>query len=598
MALAKEVQSLLQGASPLDQSMQQSLIRCLTITARCHVELADYTQAVAVGKQAIELGKTTQYTPYLGVAYGLAGYANSRMDCYVEALHLHLLQQQTATANNDRKSMAEAYNGRALVYTFMGDPERAIVYFRKSLQIAQEIGEDLRQITQLNNISCSYLKLQQPEQALAYGLDGLKLSEGQLETTASNLLRINVAAAYLFMNDTTNAEKLLALALAQARRSYNRFSEMYAQMEYGRLFLIVQQPAQAIAHLEQALEWAMHDQQKLSQYEVYELLAQAHKASGNPAEALAHYEQFYTIRESVLNQQNQLRLAAAEFENKLELAQRQAELSRRLATDLEEQVRMHTADLQAALARETELARKLEYALERESELQALKTRIINTASHEFRTPLSIIDLTTNLLFKRLDALSKTERETYRERIRSQVFNLKEMLVDVLTVNTSTSMTPLYISYQFADFCQQLKNNLATELQGFQRVSMHYGASSAVLQTDLDLVQRVVFNLTTNALKFSAANTPVELTINPNPVASHVEIRVKDYGIGIPPADLPHIFTMFYRASNIDSRSGLGLGLSVVHKIVTALQGTVAVESTALDNGSTFCVTLPFRPQN
>ncbi|MEZ4711688.1 MAG: ATP-binding protein [Caldilineaceae bacterium] len=598
LELVKEVQSLLPDASTADQVTKQTLVRCLAITARSHVEQADYTQAVSIGKQAIELGETIPYTPYVGLVYGLTGYANARMGNYVDALRSFLLYQQKASENNDRQGRAAAYAGRGHIHSLTGELDRAIAFDLQSLHIAQEVDDKFRQISQLNNLCWNHIKLKRPDKALAYGLQGLALSTGRTETGAISLLHVNVGTAYLQLGDMANAEKNFSIGLTQARLCSDFFSEMRARMEFGRYYLALQQLAQAADCLEQALRQATHVQQKLYQYEVHELLAQTYKAWGNPEKALAHYEQFYSIRESVLNQQNQVRLASMEFEHELELALRQAELSSRLAADLEEQVRARTADLKAALTRETELSRKLEHSLERESELQELKTRIINTASHEFRTPLSIIDLTTNLIYKRIDTLSKGELEMYRERISSQVFYLKDMMQDVLTVNSSTCITPIYKSYQFADFCQQLKNHLTSELQGVHRLSIQYAANITVLQTDIELVQRIVFNLITNAIKFSAANSPVELNIDANPITSQIEIRVRDYGIGIPQADLPHIFAMFFRASNVDTRSGLGLGLSVVHKIVTALQGTVTVDSTAINMGSTFCVTLPFHPHN
>ncbi|MEZ4657627.1 MAG: tetratricopeptide repeat-containing sensor histidine kinase [Caldilineaceae bacterium] len=598
LELAQEVQSLLQSGPPSSQEEKQNLVRCLAIITRSHVELVNYAEAILTGKQAIELGETIPYTPYVGLIYGLIGYANSRMGNYVDGLRSFLTYQQKASENNDRNGMAAAYGGRGLIYALTGELERSISNDMESLSIAEEVGDCFRQIVQLNNLCWNHTKLKRLEKAVAYGLQGLALSEGRAETGIISLLHVNVGAAYLQLADMANAEKNLALGLSQARLGNDRFSEMRAQMEFGRLYLTYQQPAQAAVCLEQALHQAMHDRQKLYQYEVHELLAQTNKALGNSVQALAHHEQFYAIRESVLNQQNQVRLATMEFEHELALALRKAELSKRQADELEEQIQARTIDLQAALARETELSHKLEQALQKESELQELKTRIINTASHEFRTPLSIIDLTTNLLYKRIDELSKDELETYRKRISSQVFYLKDMMQDVLTVNSTTSINPIYTSYGFADLCRYLQNGLATELQGIDRVSVHCADSHAVLQTDLALVQRVVLNLITNAIKFSDANSPVELIIEPTQPFKHIRIRVRDFGIGIPSTDLPHIFTMFYRASNIGVQSGLGLGLNVVHKIVSALQGTVAVESTALGQGSTFCVTLPFHPPN
>ncbi|MCB0098913.1 MAG: hypothetical protein KDE46_24435, partial [Caldilineaceae bacterium] len=453
LALVNEVQSLTEGASAADQSDPQHLVRCLAICARCHVELANFAQAVSAGKQAIELGETIPYTPHLGLAYGLTGYANSRMGNYVDALRTFLQLQTKASENNDQSGVASAYTGRALIYSFTGEVERSIASDYESLRIAQEMGDDFRQITQLNNLCWNYTILGQPEKALAYGLQGLALSKDLLGIAIINLLHVNVGAAYLQLGDMANAKQQISIGLAKARQNHDPYSEMNALLEYGRYHLAEKQPEQAIVCLEKGLKLAMAKSEKLCHYEAHQLIAQAYKALGDSHTALVHHEQFYAIRESVLNQQSQVRLATLEFEHKLDLALHKAGLSQREAANLERQVQARTIDLQAALERETELSHRLEHALERESELQELKTRIINTASHEFRTPLSIIDLTTALLYKRFDKLTKNELDTYRERISNQIFYLKDMIQDVLTVNTSTSIQPIYTAYPFATFC-------------------------------------------------------------------------------------------------------------------------------------------------
>jgi K+-sensing histidine kinase KdpD len=274
---------------------------------------------------------------------------------------------------------------------------------------------------------------------------------------------------------------------------------------------------------------------------------------------------------------------------------RETAFSKRLTVELERQVQERTAALRASLDRETHLAQELERALVHEAELQQLKTHIINTASHEFRTPLSIISLSMEMLCgDRADRLSPEKRLLYRNRVREQILYLTDMLQDIFAINTSNEVNPEYASYRFTDFCRQLEQILIRELQQNSGITFEYADSATMVTTDLEIIKRILFNLIVNAIKFSEPEAPIRVVCEHT--ASELVIRVIDQGIGVPHDELTKIFELFYRASNVDTRRGLGLGLSIVKKLVETLDGYVTAQSPGPDQGSTFHVRLPINP--
>lgn len=595
LELASSALHQLQNRKNSTTKAKQATLRCLAILARCYVELHDYEGAIAVGKQAIATGQEIPYRAEWACCMGLVGYAEARLGNYVEGVRYFLRQQNLAIEQRDCKNESDAYKGRGLIYSFIGDHQNALQMDMLSLEIAQEDNDLFRQAIQLNNICYEYRYLNEPDKALAYGLRGLEMCrQAGLRDEVKLLLQINLGGASIQLDMLEQAERYLKIALSDARATERTYCEMRTLMEYGRLYLVKKEYQLAIDHCECALATAKSQNEILAQYETHEILSRAYRGLGDAEKALSHYDRFYQLRSSVLNQQSHARLAELEIEHEIIQAQREADLSKLLASDLERLVQERTEALQAALDREKELAQRLEEALKNEIDLQQFKSQIIETASHEFRTPLSIISLTMDLIQNRFDALSAADFTCYRDRINAQIFYLKDMMQDVFTVNASSAIEPSYRPYNFEELCEGIKQQLTAELTTISNVHLRYPSSEQIVYTDPELLQRVIFNLTVNAIKFSAPGSPVQIAFSVE--QDHFVVHVADHGIGIPQEDLNHIFAAFYRASNVSTQGGLGLGLNIVHKIVTALKGEVAVTTSVLNKGSTFCVKLPLNP--
>lgn len=258
--------------------------------------------------------------------------------------------------------------------------------------------------------------------------------------------------------------------------------------------------------------------------------------------------------------------------------------------DLEQRVRQQTQELAVMYARlQHEIAERhrtesqITQALE---ELHELKSRFITTASHEFRTPLSII-LTSTELLERLGAdCPEDRRSRYFQKIRDAVRSMTTILTNALTLRKmgANEIAPQPNSFDLQRFC----TSLVSDFQQHDRIQLHFLGDSRRVNLDPELFSSIVNHLVANALKFSKQEIDLEVCADHR----HILIKVSDRGLGIPEEDLPMIFEPFHRAKNVDTIPGGGLGLSIVKQCVELQHGTIAIQS-ELGQGTTAQVELP-----
>ncbi len=230
--------------------------------------------------------------------------------------------------------------------------------------------------------------------------------------------------------------------------------------------------------------------------------------------------------------------------------------------------------------------------LEQERELTQLKADFVAMASHEFRTPLTIIRMAAELLEKYDDQLIAAKRTQHFERIHSAIDSMLRLLDEVLLLGKADSGGLHYepFSFDLADYCQEVVETLQLTTNSNHRII--FDCSHKQIQGEMDqaLIHHILTNLLSNAIKYSPDRSSVWLKLSCQP--NQISFQVKDEGIGIPPQDQQHLFETFYRAKNVGKIQGTGLGLSIVKKCVELHQGQIHVES-EVGIGTTFNVTLP-----
>jgi PAS domain S-box-containing protein len=233
---------------------------------------------------------------------------------------------------------------------------------------------------------------------------------------------------------------------------------------------------------------------------------------------------------------------------------------------------------------------ELRVALEKEKELNELKSRFVSMASHEFRTPLSTVLSSAYLISKYTEKEDHPKREKHIQRIVSSVNMLTDILNDFLSVGKieEGKIQVRYSQFDLRVLLQQVMAEMGNLLKKGQRfLYSHKGSSEVVL--DASLVKHIVLNLLSNAIKFSPEDAAIEFTSECE--NGEVRLMVQDKGIGIDDADQEHLFERFYRGANATNIQGTGLGLHIVSKYVELMNGGIKCNS-RLGEGTRFNIHL------
>ncbi|GAB4377010.1 MAG: hypothetical protein Kow0075_04860 [Salibacteraceae bacterium] len=235
-------------------------------------------------------------------------------------------------------------------------------------------------------------------------------------------------------------------------------------------------------------------------------------------------------------------------------------------------------------------------ALEKERQLNELKSRFVSMASHEFRTPLSGI-LSSLSLLERYDQLGRIDdKPKHYARIRGAVRHLTSILNDFLSLEKveSGNLTPLYSTFDASQVVAEITEQLQETAKPGQSIVKNV-ASELMVKTDQTMLRVIISNLLSNAIKYSDNGTEIRVTAAIENDA--LKITVTDRGIGIPMDEQKHLFDRFFRASNAANREGTGLGMHIVKKYVDLLQGKISFRSQP-GEGTTFQVYLPIHDQH
>ncbi|MBL1198069.1 MAG: PAS domain S-box protein [Nostoc sp. GBBB01] len=226
------------------------------------------------------------------------------------------------------------------------------------------------------------------------------------------------------------------------------------------------------------------------------------------------------------------------------------------------------------------LEQELRVALEKEKQLGELKSHFVSMTSHEFRTPLTTILSSCELLEHYRHKWTQERQLTHLHRIQTAVKRMTEMLNDVLIIGKAGTGKLEYkpTSFDLVKYCQQLVEEIQMNLNNQRLISFTSQYESIPCCMDDKLLGHIFNNLLSNAIKYSPDDSIVKFSLSCQNGQAVFEIQ--DWGIGIPEADLPFLFESFHRASNVGKILGTGLGMTIVKKCIDIHQGEIFVRST------------------
>ncbi|MGH1350293.1 MAG: ATP-binding protein [Methyloligellaceae bacterium] len=237
-----------------------------------------------------------------------------------------------------------------------------------------------------------------------------------------------------------------------------------------------------------------------------------------------------------------------------------------------------------------------EMLLESERAVNEEQKQFIRMATHEFRTPLSIIDTLSQNLKRRWHKFSQEKATEKIDGIQKAVKRLTNLIDTVLNAgkaehgNIQYNPEPVQVTAYLHEKLEQFK--LMAERH---EITLNLNdTESAIIQADTSLMDNILDNLVSNAIKYSPDADRIDINVSRS--ARNLTIEVRDYGLGIPKDELPKMFGKYFRASTSAGIGGTGIGLTVVKKFVEMHDGTISLEST-LGEGTSFILTFPLDEQ-
>ena len=243
-----------------------------------------------------------------------------------------------------------------------------------------------------------------------------------------------------------------------------------------------------------------------------------------------------------------------------------------------------------------QIEESLRISLEKERELNDLKSRFISMTSHEFRTPLATILSSGDILKNYWERMDTSSIKRHVDNIHEQVHRMTGLLEDILMIGRAEAGR-LNFNPEEIDpviFFEEELGELRRGVIAHHVLEMGVSGDCGIVVLDKKLLRHILGNLLTNATKYSSPGSTVSVKLHCDPENIHLEVA--DQGIGIPEKDRERIFESFHRAENVGTIPGTGLGLSILKQAVELHGGSISFES-KLGIGTTFTVVLPGKRQ-
>jgi len=577
---------LIDQAIPLYLEMGDSVNMAASLANKALLlaEIQKYDSAIHYNYRALRIQETLDLAYAQGTTLNQIAAIYTEKEQFEEALKLHFQALEFIKETGNIFQLASTHTQIGTLLQVMKRYDESFEYLQKSLDYA-------RQTTDPFMIGCSLVDFGNwyiaQEKELPFAKSLLEESIGPLKEANT----FNLAVAY---------DKLGELTEKQGRlRDANDYYEEALKTAKGYMYL-------------------------RGEYAALEGLASVSEKQGNTQQALVYQKQFQLISDSLINTEsietiNRLNI---EFETQkkekenlqLEYDLSQSELEATQQRALRNQLlgiggillllgagafiwyryrqRIAMREQEIELERERAMQEQRRKEAEKLRELDAMKTRFFTNISHEFRTPLTLILGQNEQVQEALDDNTLINRLEVSRRNGHRLLDLVNQVLDVAKLEAG-GMT---LERQQLDAIPFLKHMLYSfeSMAEEKEVLLEFSSSLPQLNTAFDThkIERIIFNLLSNAMKFTPSSGQVSMRITEE--ENQLSIHISDSGVGIKASQLPYIFDRFYQADSSDNQAqpGTGIGLSLVKELVELHEGSIDVSS-ELGKGTTFSILLP-----
>jgi len=528
----------------------------------------------------------------LAYNYRMQDQLNVALDYYKKAL-------KQAVKAQDSIIIAEAYNNLGDAFNSIDLKNEARKYFLRAYDIFKNTeGYDKRKYVIYNNLSRVANNL---KEALFFSDKAYALISKE-----KNLQKL--ALYYLTRADALRLQNAHQLSIEAYKKSYELASKIHYDLVknidliyMGEVNLKLGYTKKAIKNLEEALEMA---QPNLENYKnLLKNLSQAYALNHNYKKALDLSNEMVKVNDSIFRLKSSKDFAAFDVKYNTELkdkaiAEQQLQLAKQKITKniyISVSIVLFVLALALFQWRINKQKRKkllTEVELQKEQELNELRTKFLGNIAHEIRTPLTLISGNLNLALENIDnkekvlrsikiALSNSKKvvEDANEILELLKYEKNKTNINITNVNLNDTIKRIYLSFKSLAELKQIKLKYQSTID-----------TDFVTAIDVEKLEKILNNLISNAIKYSYAKS--NIILEAKIINEKLYINVTDFGQGIHYNETEKIFERFYQASNSKAVGGIGIGLSLASEFAKLLNGSLTVKS-ELNKGSTFTLILP-----
>lgn len=254
----------------------------------------------------------------------------------------------------------------------------------------------------------------------------------------------------------------------------------------------------------------------------------------------------------------------------------------------------YTEELERTVDQRTQ---QLQEALTKEKSLNELKTKFLSLVSHEFKTPLTSILTSITLLSKYTETDQQDKRNKHIGTIKSKVKYLDTILSDFLSIERLETGKVRYTTTTFplSKLINEVIYGVNSLLKEGQHIIYPQQIDDIMVTFDEKMLALSLSNLLHNAIKYSPENSTIEVMVEQN--GDSLILHVVDEGIGIPEDEQPYVFDRYFRASNVLTTQGTGIGLNIAQQHMANLNAEITFESKE-GNGTRFTLRIPLKTQS
>lgn len=541
-----ETLGLIQWNAGVQARALENLFRCLTLYRR-------------LGCRASE----ARVLNVIGLVYNRLGDFGNTLEYLLQALPIF-------RELGDRTAEYHCIGNMGIVYAEHGDYETALEHYRTCLAYEQSIGNTRGECKAYNNIGVTHSLMGDYTGALNYLLRGLALLRKIDDKNGIGMALCNLAEAYTALEDYRQAYAYATESLAIRESIGDRVGMAGSLLSLGDLLTQLEDYNQAHTYLLRALEYTQELEAKVWQYNAHEKLYILYRRTGDTARALEHLEQFHAIRQLVHNADNSRRLASLRTLHQVEAAKQEAE-----------RYRLHNAEL-------TGINEQLQ-TLNRE------KNEMMGIVAHDLKNPLAGILLLARTLHEEADHISAGEIREFTSDMEMTVSRMFDLITNLLDINRieTQGVAVQRTECDLSDIIRAtVRNHQSHAATKSITIACNTRAPHLPAHTDERVLGQIIDNILSNAIKFSFPDSTVHVSLEKSGTQARIVIR--DEGPGLTPEDKQKLFQKFARLSArpTGNEHSTGLGLSIVKKLVEALDGTVRCESEP-GEGTAFIVMIP-----